>query len=207
MEIKLSGKRALVTGANSGIGEAIALALGQAGAKVVVNYLANPADANAVVQRIKAAGSDALAIEGDISKADTVAAMFTQMDQAWGGVDILVNNAGVDGSRAEGWAADPAAWKRVIEINLFGAFNCSREALKRMVAQKGGVVLNISSVHEIIAWSGYSAYTASKAAIGMMAKTFAQEAAPYNVRVLSLAPGAIKTAINRSVWSDPRGLR
>jgi NAD(P)-dependent dehydrogenase (short-subunit alcohol dehydrogenase family) len=95
----------------------------------------------------------------------------------------------------------------VIEVNLLGAFACAREALRRMVAQKGGVILNVSSVHEEIAWSGYSAYAASKAAVGMLAKTLAQEAAPHGVRVLSLAPGAIKTPINRAVWGDPKGLK
>ncbi len=92
-------------------------------------------------------------------------------------------------------------------MNLFGAFYCAQQALKRMVPQKSGVILNISSVHEIIPWSGYSAYTASKAALGMMTQTLAQEAAPYGVRVLALGPGAIKTSINRSVWSDPASLK
>lgn len=207
MNIRLDGKRALVTGANSGIGEAIALALGESGAKVAVNYLVNPGAANTVVEKIKKNSTDALAVEADISKADAVAAMFKKIDQTWGGVDILINNAGIDGGRALGWEIDPDAWKRVLEINLFGAFHCSREALKRMVPQKNGVILNISSVHELIPWSGYSAYTASKAGIGMMAQTLAMEAAPHNVRVLSLGPGAIKTPINRSVWSDPEGLK
>jgi NAD(P)-dependent dehydrogenase (short-subunit alcohol dehydrogenase family) len=95
----------------------------------------------------------------------------------------------------------------VIEVNLFGAFYCAREALKRMVPQKSGVVLCTSSVHEEIAWSGHSAYTASKAAVSMLTKTLAQEAAPHGVRVLAVGPGAIKTAINRSVWSNPKKLK
>jgi NAD(P)-dependent dehydrogenase (short-subunit alcohol dehydrogenase family) len=101
------------------------------------------------------------------------------------------------------WEADPAEWRRVIEVNLMGSFHCAREALKRMVAQKSGVVLAISSVHEVIAWTGYGAYTATKSGLGMLTKTMAQEAAPHGVRVLALAPGAIKTDINKSVWSDP----
>ena len=129
--------------------------------------------------------------------------MFAAVDKAWGGIDILVNNAGIDGARAAGWEAEIAAWRKVIEVNLLGAFHCAREALRRMVAQKNGVVLTISSVHEEIAWSGYSAYTASKAAVGMLTKTLAQEAAPYGVRVLSLAPGAIKTPINHDAWATP----
>jgi NAD(P)-dependent dehydrogenase (short-subunit alcohol dehydrogenase family) len=133
--------------------------------------------------------------------------MFRKMDAAWSGLDILINNAGMDGVRAMGWEADIEAWRKVIEVNLFGAYYCAREALKRMVPQKSGVVLSNTSVHEQIAWSGYSAYTASKAAVSMLTKTLAQEAAPHGVRVLAVAPGAIKTPINRSVWSDPQSMK
>ena len=133
--------------------------------------------------------------------------MFERMDQTWGGIDILVNNAGIDGEHGFGWETKSEAWRTVIEVNLFGAFYCAREALKRMVPQKSGVVVSITSVHEIIAWSGYSAYTASKAGLGMLSKTLAQEAAPHGVRVLAVAPGAIKTPINRAVWSDRAGLK
>ncbi len=204
MDNSLAGRRALVTGANSGIGEAIALAVGAAGAKVAVNYVVHPEAAEAVAARIRQAGGKALAVAADIADAAEVARMFAQLDGTWGGVDLLVNNAGVDGPRAMGWEADPAAWLRVIQINLFGAFLCAREALRRMTAQKSGVVLNLTSVHERIAWAGYSAYTASKAGLSMLTETLAQEAAPFGVRVLGLAPGAIKTPINQSVWSDPK---
>ena len=102
---------------------------------------------------------------------------------------------------------EETAWRKVIEVNMFGAFYRAREALKRMVPQKTGVVLSTSSVHEEIAWSGYSAYTASKAAVSMLTKTLAQEAGPHGVRVLAVAPGAIRTPINRSVWSDPQSLQ
>ncbi|HZI33059.1 MAG TPA: SDR family oxidoreductase, partial [Candidatus Binatia bacterium] len=207
MNIQLNGKRALVTGGNSGIGEAIALALGKAGAKVAVNYVSHPEAAQDLVKRIQAMSTDAMAIEADVSNADSVKQMFAQMDKAWGGIDILINNAGIDGGRAFAWEAKPEVWKKVIEVNLYGAFHCAREALQRMVPQKSGVILSTSSVHEIIAWSGYSAYAASKAALGMLTKTLAQEAAPYGVRVLAVGPGAIKTPINKSVWSDPAGMK
>ncbi len=207
MKIQLDGRRALVTGGNSGIGAAIALALAGAGAKVAINYIGHPEAAQELVGRIQAQHTNGLALQADVSSADAVKEMFQQMDQAWGGIDILVNNAGIDGERALGWEADPDAWRKVLEVNLFGAFYCTREALQRMVPQKRGVVLSISSVHEVIAWSGYSAYAASKAAVGMMTKTLAQEAAPHGVRVLALGPGAIKTPINKSVWSDPEGLK
>lgn len=207
MQIRLDGKRALITGGNSGIGEAIALALAGAGAKVAVNYVTHADRAHALVRRIHERHGAGIAVEADVSNPDAVATMFSSIETAWGGIDILVNNAGIDGDHALTWDADPAAWRKVIEVNLFGAFYCAREAVKRMIAQSGGVVLNMSSVHEEIAWSGYSAYAASKAAVGMLSKTLAQEAAAHGVRVLAIGPGAIKTPINRSVWSDPRKLR
>jgi glucose 1-dehydrogenase len=207
MNITLEGRRALVTGGNSGIGAGIVAALVDAGAKVIVNYVVHPEEAQKQVQRIQSAGGQALAIQADVSDFDAVAGMFRQMDEAWGGIDILVNSAGVDGVRATAWEADHAAWRKVVEVNLFGAFYCAQQALKRMVPQKSGVILSISSVHEIVAWSGYSAYTASKAGLGMMTQTLAQEAVPHGVRVLAVVPGAIKTPINRAVWSDPASLR
>lgn len=203
MEITLKGKRALVTGANSGIGRAIALALGAAGARVAINFVTAPEQADEVVVAIKASGSDAVAIKADVSDGPQVAAMFTQLDTSFGGIDILVNNAGIDGGAALAWDADPVKWRRVLDINLVGAFLCAREALRRMTAQKSGVVLGVSSVHELIPWTGFSAYTASKAGMSMMIKTLAQEGAPFGVRALALGPGAIKTPINANVWNDP----
>ena len=206
MNITLSGRRALVTGANSGIGEAIALALAGAGADVVVNYVTHPEAADAVVARITAQGRRALALHADVSNEADVDAMFAAMDAQWGGIDILVNCAGIDGVRALAQDAKMADWRRVVEINLFGAFDCARHALARMLTQGRGVILNISSVHEVIPWSGYSAYTASKAGLGMMTKTLAQEAAPHGVRVLALGPGAIETPINQSARADAAGM-
>ncbi|HZM04334.1 MAG TPA: SDR family oxidoreductase [Candidatus Saccharimonadales bacterium] len=207
MNIKLDGKRALVTGANSGLGAAMALALAEAGAKVAINYVAHPEATDKLLQKINKKRGKAIAIQADVSDANAVEDMFLQIDKAWGGIDILINNAGIDGPRAMGWKADITAWRKVIEINLFGAFYCAREALKRMVTQKSGVVLSMTSVHEEIAWSGYSAYTSSKAAISMLTKTLAQEAAPHGVRVLAVGPGAIKTPINRAVWSNPQNVK
>jgi NAD(P)-dependent dehydrogenase (short-subunit alcohol dehydrogenase family) len=206
MEIRLSTRRALVTGANSGIGESIARELASAGARVAVNYVVNPEAAEAVVAGIRTGGGEAVALEADVADAGQVGAMFAEIDRAWGGLDILVNNAGIDGTRALSWDADPNEWERVLRVNLFGAFHCAREALKRMVGQRNGVILNLTSVHEKIPWSGYGAYTAAKAGLSMLTKTMAQEAAPFGVRVVALAPGAIRTPINRSVWSDPSNL-
>lgn len=207
MQIDLSGKRVLITGGNTGLGAAMVKAFSAAGAKVAVNYVVHPEDAEAIVADIKKGGGEALTVETDISDPKAVSAMFATLDKAWGGIDVLCNNAGIDGVRADGWQADIDQWRRVIDINLVGAFLCAREALQRMVAQKSGVVLNTSSVHETIAWSGYSAYAASKAGVSMMSKTLAQEAGPYGVRVLSIAPGAIATPINANVWENPAGLK
>ncbi|MFL6699305.1 MAG: glucose 1-dehydrogenase [Vitreoscilla sp.] len=203
MNVSLAGRRALVTGANSGIGQAIALAFADAGADVAVNHVSHPEAADAVVGQIVAKGRRALALRADVSNEAQVDAMFAQMDAHWGGIDLLVNCAGIDGVRALAQDAKMADWRRVVEVNLFGAFDCARHALARMLPQGRGVILNISSVHEVIAWSGYSAYTASKAGLAMMTKTLAQEAAPHGVRVLALGPGAIQTPINQSVWADP----
>jgi NAD(P)-dependent dehydrogenase (short-subunit alcohol dehydrogenase family) len=206
MRIDLNGKRVLITGGNSGLGAAMVRAFGAAGAKVGVNYVVHPEDAEALVAALKQGGGEAIALKADVSAPDAVAEMFNAFDQAWGGIDVLVNNAGVDGPRALSWDADVSAWRKVMDINLAGAFLCAREALKRMTTQRSGVILNTSSVHEEIAWSGYSAYAASKAGLSMMAKTLAQEAGPFGVRVLCIAPGAIATPINAAVWQDPAGL-
>ena len=174
---------------------------------MAINYVAHPEAADGLVQAITQKHGDAISIQADVSDPTAVGDLFRQIDVAWGGIDILINNAGIDGAHTLGWEADLAAWRKVIEVNLFGAFYCAREALKRMVPQKSGVVLSTTSVHEEIAWSGYSAYTASKAAVSMLTKTLAQEAAPHGVRVLAVGPGAIKTPINRSVWSDRKSLQ
>ena len=205
-KIDLTGKRALVTGGSSGIGEAVVAELAQAGADVAINYVSHAEDAEAGAGSVREMGRRALALAADVADAAAVAEMFATIDAEWGGIDILINNAGIDGPRAVSWESDIEAWRKVIDVNLFGAFYCAREALKRMVAQKSGVVLNMTSVHEIVAWGGYSAYATSKAGLSMLTKTLAQEAAPFGVRVLALAPGAIKTPINAAVWQDAAGL-
>jgi NAD(P)-dependent dehydrogenase (short-subunit alcohol dehydrogenase family) len=205
MDLKLSGKRVLVTGGNSGLGAAMVRAFADEHARVAINYVAHPEQSTQLAAELHAQGAEVLAIEADVSRPDAVAAMFLELDAAWGGLDVLINNAGIDGQRSLAWEADAAAWGRVLQINLSGAFLCAREALKRMVAQRSGVIINTSSVHEVIAWSGYSAYAASKAGVSMMSKTLAQEAGAYGVRVLCIAPGAIRTPINAAVWQDAAG--
>jgi glucose 1-dehydrogenase len=207
MEITLQGRRALVTGANTGIGAAIARQLAAAGARVAVNYVVNPELATSLARELDRAARGALSLHADVGDPAQVAAMFAEIDRAWGGLDILVNNAGIDGPRALAWEADAREWERVLRVDLLGSFHCAREALRRMVVRRGGVVLNLTSVHEKIAWSGYSAYTAAKAGLSMLTKTLAQEAAPFGVRVVALAPGAVRTPINERVWSDAASLR
>mgnify|MGYP006278873827 CR=1 FL=1 len=202
MEIKLTHRRALITGGNSGIGKAIGLALGAAGARVAVNYLKDQEAAKTVVGQIRETGGQGMAVQADISQFRQVADMFRTLDDAWGGLDILINNAGIQGRRAFAWEADLEEWRKVVEVNLLGTFQCSQAALQRMIPKESGVILNITSVHERIPWGGYSAYAASKSALAMLTQTLSLEAAPHGIRVVSLAPGAVQTAINRSVWSD-----
>jgi NAD(P)-dependent dehydrogenase (short-subunit alcohol dehydrogenase family) len=202
MDIQLKGKRVLVTGGNSGIGEAMALAFADAGADVAINYVTNEPAAKKLVQALEAKGRKALALEANVAEEQAVAKMFDAIDRAWGGIDVLLDNAGIDGKRMLTFDAGPSDIQRVVEVNLVGAFYCAREALKRMVKQKSGVVLFTGSVHQRIAWSGHAAYVATKAAVEMMMKTMAQEAGPHGVRVLSIAPGAVATPINAGVLND-----
>jgi glucose 1-dehydrogenase len=209
----LKGQRALVTGASSGIGRAIAIALGQAGADVVVNYVTNPDDAQAVLDEIHRCGCGhgrSYAHRADISREDDVQAMFDEMDARLGGIDILVNNAGLQ-SDAPFDEMTLAQWNKVIGVNLTGQFLCTREAVRRFkkqgvnrdVSVAAGKVICISSVHEVIPWAGHVNYAASKGGVMLMMKSVAQEVAPWRIRVNSIAPGAIRTPINMEAWDTP----
>ena len=206
----LEGQRALVTGANSGIGEGVARAMAEAGAKVAVNFVAGPERAQAIVDDIKKAGGEAMAVRADVSKEDQVQAMFQEMTQAWGSVDILVNNAGLqrDASFHE---MSLKEWQFVIDVNLTGQFLCAREAVKEFIrrgvqpeiSSAAGKIVCMSSVHDVIPWAGHVNYAASKGGVAMMMKSMAQELAPYKIRVNSVSPGAIKTPINTEAWATP----
>ena len=204
---RLEGKRALVTGANSGIGQAIALRLAREGASVAINYVAHPEAADEVVKQITDGGTKAIAVMADISKEEQVEAMLARITSELGGLEILVNNAGMETHHP--FLEMPLdAWRQVIEVDLTGAFLCAQRAARVMVGAKtGGVIINITSVHQKIPWGGYAHYCASKAALDMLTKTMALELATEQVRVNSVAPGAIATPINKDVWSNPEGLR
>ncbi|MDA8094779.1 MAG: glucose 1-dehydrogenase [Betaproteobacteria bacterium] len=206
LHIDLTGKKALVTGGSGGLGQAMSRVLAQAGAAVAVHYGKDEDAAARVVAQIRQAGGTAVSVAADVADPEDVERLFQAVDQALGGLDILINNAGSDGTRAFCADADPAQWQRTLAIDLTGPYLCARQALQRMLAQGRGVILNITSVHEFIPWAGYGAYTSAKAGLSMFTKTVAQEAAAKGVRVVALAPGAIKTPINENVWSDPRGL-
>jgi glucose 1-dehydrogenase len=196
LNIDLTGRRALVTGSSSGLGEAMAHALAQAGAQVAVHDRIKSEACENVAVALRNAGSQAQAFSADISRHEEVAQLFSDIDAWCGGVDILINNAGMDGVRDECVDSNPADWEKTIAVNLLGPYYCSRLALKNMLQQRRGVILNITSVHEYIPWEGYSAYTSAKAGLSMFTKTLAQEVADKGVRVLALAPGAIRTPIN-----------
>ncbi|HSV62436.1 MAG TPA: SDR family oxidoreductase [Chthoniobacterales bacterium] len=206
----LKNQKALVTGASSGIGEACALALGSAGADVVVNYRSDADEAMRVVERIQRNGGRAIAIRADISREEEVRAMFAEMLQQFGTIDILVNNAGLQ-SDALFHEMTLEQWNSVISVNLTGQFLCAREAVREFlrrgvvpdVSAAAGKIICMSSVHEVIPWAGHVNYAASKGGVMQLMKSMAQEVAPKKIRVNSIAPGAIKTAINRAAWETP----
>ncbi|MEU9859413.1 SDR family oxidoreductase [Streptomyces sp. NPDC047971] len=206
----LRGQKALVTGANSGIGKATAIGLGRAGADVVVNYVADPESARKVVEEIASFGVRATAVEADVSQEDQVTAMTERMVEEFGTIDILVANAGLQRD-ARLTDMTLAQWQKVIDVNLTGQFLCAREAVKEFrrrgvvpeVSRAAGKIICMSSVHQIIPWSGHVNYASSKGGVQMMMQTLAQELAPEKIRVNAVAPGAIRTPINREAWETP----
>lgn len=201
MKIDLTGKRAFVTGSSGGIGRAIAIALADAGADVAVHFYSDSEGADETV-RLMGDGTRSLVLDGDVGDSETVTGWFERLDREWGGIDILINNAGIDGVKQNLIDSEIEKWERVVKTNLFGGFYAIRQAVRRMVPAGGGVILSVTSVHDRIPWAGQSAYCASKAGISILSESLALELADSKVRVLCLAPGAIKTDINRDVWED-----
>ena len=206
----LKGQKALVTGANSGIGKGVALALGQAGAEVMVNYVSHQDAAEEVAHAISGYGSRSSTFHCDVSQEDQVEAMFEQMCKEFGTIDILVNNAGLQRD-APFDEMTLQQWNTVIDINLTGQFLCARAAVREFkrrgvvkeVSSAAGKIICMSSVHQRIPWAGHVNYAASKGGIMMMMESVAQEVAPHRIRVNSIAPGAIRTPINTDAWKTP----
>lgn len=206
----LEGQTALVTGANSGIGAAVARALGRAGAHVAVNYVTDPDAAEEVAADIREAGVRALPVRADVSEQEEVRAMFREVLDEIGGLDVLVANAGIQRD-APILEMTLAEWNAVLSVNLTGAFLCAREAAREFVrrgvredvSRAAGKIIFMSSVHEEIPWAGRVNYAASKGGLMQLMRSMAQELGPRKVRVNSIAPGAIKTPINRQAWETP----
>jgi glucose 1-dehydrogenase len=207
---RLKGQTALVTGANSGIGKAIALSLSAEGANLVINYISDEEATRAMVDQIRDSGGQAIGFKADVSREEEVRKMFAKTSETFGTLHILVNNAGIQMDAATD-EMSLEEWQKVIDVNLTGTFLCSREAIREYkkrgvdadVSVSAGKIICISSVHEVIPWAGRVNYAASKGGIMLLMKSIAQEVAPHSIRVNSIAPGAIRTDINREYWSDP----
>ncbi len=207
---RLKGQSALITGANSGIGKSIAMEMAKEGARVVINYITDEEAVQSMMEEIKSFGGTAIAVKADVSQEDQVKAMFTQMIKSFGTIDILVNNAGIQKDSA---FIDMSLqeWQLVMNVNLTGQFLCAREAtiefLRRgPVPERSsalGKIICMSSVHQTIPWAGHVNYATSKGGVSMLMKSMAQELGKHKIRVNSIAPGAIKTPINRSAWDTP----
>ncbi|MEX1082041.1 MAG: glucose 1-dehydrogenase [Halofilum sp. (in: g-proteobacteria)] len=210
----LTGQVAIVTGATSGLGHACALALGKAGAVVIVNHLPDSeAEALDVVQQIQRAGGRAMEVAADVSAEDQVQAMFEQAVRRFGTVHILVNNAGVqNGAPLRDMTL--AQWQKVIDVNLTGQFLCAREAVREFgrrgmqpeVSSALGKIIFMSSVHETIPWACETNYAASKGGLTLLMRSMAQEFSHERIRINAVAPGAIRTDINRDAWESQDAL-
>jgi len=209
----LTNQKALVTGADSGIGAAIVRAYTNAGAAVGINYVGPDKEAQAIADEIRKEGGAAILLKADVSKERDVRSMFEQFIDAFGRVDIVVANAGMqqDAPTAQ---MTLKQWNKVLEVNLTGAFLCAREAIRYFLKQgvapascANGKIICMNSVHQLIPWAGHVNYAASKGGMLLLMQSLAQEVAERKIRVNGIAPGAIKTKINESAWSDPKKLK
>jgi glucose 1-dehydrogenase len=202
--MRLQGKAAVVTGAGTGIGQAIAIAFAQEGAAVVVDYVGNASVSKDTISRIDAMGGKSLGIDADIANPDQVNALIHQTVGAFGKLDIFVNNAGIEKKFA--FVDYPLEeWQKIMAVNLTGPFLCSQAAAKQMIAQGGGGrIINISSIHEDLPMPTNAPYCASKGGLRMLMRTIAVELAPHQITVNNIGPGAIYTPIDKDVESDAK---
>ncbi len=201
--MKLENKVAIVTGAATGIGQAIAIGTAREGASVVIDYVGGPDAPAATVKQIEAAGGKALAVAADVSKPDQVANLIQQTISAYGKLDILVNNAGIEHKHPiTEFPLDQ--WNQIIAVNLTGPFLCAQAAAKQMISQNiQGRIINISSVHEDLAMPGNAPYCASKGGLRMLMRTMAVEMGPHSITVNNIGPGAVFTPIDADVEANP----
>ncbi len=208
----LMNQTAIITGGSSGIGKAIAIAFGKAGANVVVNYHSDEEEAKEARTEIEVAGGKTIIVKGDVGIEEDVKNIFNEAIKAFGRIDILVNNAGIQIDKPL-MKMSYDDWKKVIQTNLSGAFLCAREAAKSYdkqgldnnISRSRGKIIFIGSVHDTIPWAGRVNYATSKGGMKMMMKSIAAELAPKKIRVNSISPGAIKTSINKEEWTDEEG--
>ena len=200
---KLAGKVALVTGGDGGLGSAMCRKLSEAGASVAVGwYGKDPAHADALVKEINDSGGKAISVEGNVADAANVQQDVQAVIDQLGGIHIVVNNAGFESDHAF-LEMPPEVWQSVINVNLTGPFLVAQTAAKWMAANKtGGVIINISSVHDTIPWSHFSHYCAAKAGLSMLTKCMAVALAENKIRAVTVCPGAIATPINKNVWGS-----
>lgn len=201
--MELAGKAAIVTGASSGIGRAIALALAAEGASVAANYARDAAGAGSTVEEIEAGGGKAFTIQADISNPEEVKNLVSEAVGRFGRLDVMVNNAGVE--RKMPFLETPIeVWEEVIAVNLTGPWLGCQEAARQMVKQGGpGRIISISSVHEDLAMPTNSPYCAAKGGLRMLTRTIAVELAPHSITVNNVAPGAIETPMDATLEQDP----
>ena len=199
----LEGHKAIITGSSSGIGRSCAVRFSGEGADVCVNYYSEHEadDAGEVVRQVEANGRKAIAIQADVGSEEDVKRMVSAANEAFGGLSILVNNAGIE-NQVPTMEMPLKDWERVLRTNLTGVFLCMREA-GALMKDRGGAIINMSSVHQFIPWPGFAHYCASKGGMKLLTETAAREWAPHKIRVINVAPGAIATPINNFVLDDP----
>lgn len=209
----LKGHCVIVTGGSSGIGAGVAVAMAAAGASIAVNFHSDADGAAGLVRRIISDGGKAVAIRADVSNEAEVQKLFSDTVSAFGRVDVVVANSGVQQDAPIG-DMTLSDWRKVVDVNLTGQFLCMREAVRQFRSQptgarparSKGVIVAMSSVHEVIPWAGHANYAAAKGGIRMLTRSLAQEVAPERIRVNAIAPGAIRTPINKEAWDTDEAL-